>query len=351
MARRKITVSAVGAVAAAAALNLTGPVLGRTVSFSVNGTVDVASQTSNFAAATLRYHCGFPLVGSQPVVAAVAGNTPPVIEVGRPVPSSVLSVQATFPSRAMWGLNLLGVAAFDGSAAMNSDIHAPQGDIPEKVALNVPRVGVPSSGSMTVSAAGSTPSVTFSQIGSGELDAGAVTMHLQGYTANGSRGLPFDVSCDLDSGQSGVVATFAITVAGPSSTAPSSSATQLPSSPSGVASHPATPSSGSNSGGTTSGTTVPASSTSTSSASAGGAAIAPVSTSDTGATGSAVPTDSAPALAAAAHASTVGASDSAAASAAVDKGAAVTDWLLVACALLLVGATGIFVAARLNRRT
>lgn len=214
-----------GVMVATAAL--AAPALGRIFSFPLDDTVNVASQTPNSSAATLRYHCGFPLIGSQPMVATVQWNTPPVIEVGRPVPGLALSVQAAIPNQVVWGLNVIQVASFDGSADVSSHILAPQGDIPEKVTLAVPKTGVPRSGSMTVPAAGSTPVVTFGQTGAGTVSAGAVTMHLRGYTAGGSPKQPFDVDCTLDPGQNAVVATFDITAAAPSS-APSSSAAQAP---------------------------------------------------------------------------------------------------------------------------
>lgn len=330
----------VGATAALAA-----PTLGRILSFPLDDTVNVASQASNSSAVTLRYHCGFPVIGSQPMVATVQWNTPPVIQVGRPVPSLALSVQAAIPDQVVWGLNFIQVASFDGSADVDSDIRAPQGDIPEKVTLAIPRTEVPSSGSMTVPATGNTPVVTFGQAGAGTVNAGAVTMRLHGYSSSGSPKSPFDVSCTLDRGQSAVVATFDITPA----SAPSSSAAQAPPSPSGAASHPATPGSGSASGSKASGVGGPASgangpsASSTSSAEAG----ASLSTSGTGpAPGSTAPTDSAPVPAAAVHASTANASDSTQA----DKGTAVTDWLLVALALLAAGSAGLFAASRLKKR-
>lgn len=339
-----------GVVAATTAL--AAPTLGRILSFPLDDTVNVASQAWNSSAVTLRYHCGFPYIGSQPMVATVQWDTPPVIQAGRPVPSLALSVQAAIPNQVVWGLNLIQVASFDGSADVNSDIHAPQGDIPEKVTLAIPRTDVPSSGSMTVPATGNTPVVTFGQTGAGTVSAGAVTMHLHGYTAGGSPKQPFDVSCTLDPGQSGVVAAFDITAAGAPSSAPSSSVAQAPPpSPSGAASHPAAPSGASASGskasgtaGSTSGANAPSNSSSSSSSAGAGA---PLSTSGTGAaSGSAAPTDSAPVLAAAVHASTADASDSAQA----DKGAAVTDWLLVVFALLVVGSAGVFTASRLKKR-
>lgn len=82
------------------------------------------------------------------------------------------------------------------------------------------------------------------------------------------------------------------------------------------------------------------------SSSSSAAAGASLSTSDTGAAGSATLTDSDPVLAAAVHASTADASDSAPA----DRGAAVTDWLLVAFALLVVGSVGLVAASRLKKR-
>jgi len=348
--RRRITVLSLVAAVVAATAALAAPTLGRILSFPLDDTVNVASQASNSSAVTLRYHCGFPGIGPQPMVATVQWNTPPVVQVGRPVPSLALSVQAAIPNQVVWGLNFIQVASFDGSADVDSDIRAPQGDIPEKVTLAIPRTEVPSSGSMTVPASGNTPVVTFGQAGAGTVDAGAVTMHLHGYSSSGSPKSPFDVSCTLDRGQSAVVATFNITPASAPSSAPSSSAAQAPPpSPSGAASHPATPGSGSASGSKASGVGGPTSGANGPSASStsGAEAGASLSTSGTGpAPGSTAPTDSAPVLAAAVHASTANASDSAQA----DKGAAVTDWLLVALALLAVGSAGLFAASRLKKR-
>lgn len=345
LTRRKITVlTVVAAVGAATAL--ASPVVGRILSFPLDDTVKAAAQAPNSSAVTLRYHCGFPVIGSQPMLATVEWNTPAVVQVGRPVPSLALSVQATISSQVVLGLNVTGVATFDGSADVNSVVRAPQGDISEKVTLNIPRAKVPSSGSMTVPADGSTPVVTFDQAGPGQVSAGAVTMHLRGYSAGGSPGSPFDVGCTLDPGQSDVVATFDITAAGVPSSASSNSTTQAPASPSGTPSHQPTSSGASTS--TASGAaapTPPANATSASSVEA----IAPLSTSGGGTAGSAAPaasTDPTPALAAVEHASTAGAS----AAGSTDKGMAVTDWLLITCALLVAGAAGVFAASRLKKR-
>lgn len=348
-ARRRITALTLVAGVVVAATTLAAPTVGRILSFPLDDTVNVASQAANSSAVTLRYHCGFPVIGSQPMVAAVQWNTPPDIEVGRPVPSLALSVQAAIPDQVVWGLHFIQVASFDGSADVNSDVHAPQGDIPEKVTLAIPRTGVPSSGSMTVPATGNTPVLTFGQAGAGTVGAGAVTMHLRGYSTGGSPKPPFDVSCTLDRGQSAVVATFDITAPSTPSGTPSNSTAQAPPpSASGAASHPVTPSSVSASASKASGMAGPTSGANAPSASSSSSAEAgaSLSTSDTGAAGSEAPTDSAPVLAAAVHASTADASDSIKA----DKGAAVTDWLLVAFALLVVGSAGLFAASRLKKR-
>ncbi|ACU74722.1 hypothetical protein Caci_5864 [Catenulispora acidiphila DSM 44928] len=330
---RKITEVTVVAVAAVGAAGLARP---------------VASQASD-SSATLRYHCGFPVIGVQSVVAEVAWTIPPTVQVGQPMASSVLSVRATIPPQVVLTLRLRGAASLSGTADIDSAINAPQGVVADKATLTVPKVSVPALGSMTVSASGKTPPVSLSQAGSAHFDAGAIAMHLRGYTVGGSPEAPFDVDCTLDRGQSDVVATFEIAAAAPTSSATSSSVAQTPtSSISSTAQQPAA-SSASSSGGaavvsSSAAATVPTRRESVPSASSV-EAIAPLTTSDSAATGSAVPTDSVPA--AAEHATS---GTDAAASPTADKGAAVTDWLIVACALLAAGGAGVFTTSRLKKR-
>ena len=323
VSRHKITVAA-AIVASAAATNLAGP-----------------ARASDSPGVTLRYHCVFSLLDTQPVVVVVEYGTPAAVEVGQPVASQPFSVRATFSRTLLSGLGFVGVAGFDGSADVASDIRGPQGDIRKKVTLDVPKTGVPSSGSLTVAASGNTPVVTFDQAGTAEVRAGSVTFHLHRYYANGFPAAPLSLDCTLDGGQSDVMATFAIAAAASASSTPSSSTAQTPPSQAVVSSHPTTPSSVSASA------TAHAQGSDTAPGSSI-AALGPLSASDTATTGSAVPADTGPAASTAPAAAEL--HTDAADGPLVDRGAAVTDWLLVACALVAAGGAGVFGAARLNKR-
>lgn len=334
-------------VAVAVATDLMAPLVGRSFVFPWGDAVSAAA-APNSSAVTLRYHCGFPVIGSQPMVALVEWDTPPSVQVGRPVPGVALSMQATVSPQAVLGLKALSVISFDGSADVNGDIRAPQGDVPEKIALNVPKAGVPSSGSMTIPAAGTTPVVSFDRAGPASVSVGGVTMHLQGYGVGGVRLLPFDVGCTLDAGQSGIVASFDITLGGP----PSATSSQVWSSPSSGPSQSHGPSSASASS-PASNSSAPASVPSSATASApsgnrpsgSGAApiieaIAPPSTSDTVAAGLTVPADSTPTTTPPVVARPTD----------TKSGVDVVDWLVLAGALLVAGTAGVLGASWLEKR-
>jgi hypothetical protein len=190
--------------------------------------------TSNGAVAgqvpvILQYSCKLPVVGGTAVTATVGWPSGlQTTTVDTRTPSLPVEVAGTVAPAARTVVSLARIEWIEGTADVSAELMAPQGDISEKVKLTVPRTNVSTgSGPLTVPASGSIPSVLLSQTGQAKVVVGAVVIHLATLTASGAlSGLGnISLSCTLDSGQTGVVASLQI-VPSASSAAPSSSTAQ-----------------------------------------------------------------------------------------------------------------------------
>lgn len=183
---------------------------------------------------TLQYTCSFPLIGSQPMTASVVWNGAATHQVNQSTPNIPMTVSATFSPETVDTLNLVGATSVHGTAAAAGEVVAPQGEIDRTIALTVGKTAVPTSGSLTVIAAGTLPSVVFTQTGSGEVKVGnTFTLSFTPETASGGQTIlgAVNTSCTLDQGQTGVIAAFEIL---PATTATPSSVSSSASSPSAV---------------------------------------------------------------------------------------------------------------------
>ncbi|WP_372463825.1 DUF6801 domain-containing protein [Streptomyces pinistramenti] len=170
---------------------------------------------------TLHYTCSYPLIGDQPMTASVVWNASHTHVVGRPTPRSPISTSATVSSTITQSLRMAGAATVEGTAAVNAVVASPQGEIPISMRLKVPVTKVPGSGSLTVKASGTLPSLVFHRPGAGKAIVGGIAMHILPRDASGGE-TPLgkvDSSCGLNSGQDGVLASFTIRPVEPSPTA------------------------------------------------------------------------------------------------------------------------------------
>jgi hypothetical protein len=202
-----------------AALLMTGCALGLTASGAAAGQVPIV----------LQYSCQLPLVGGQSLTTTFVWpsglQTATVDTRTRSLP---VAVTGTVASAARIVVSFASIEWIEGTADVSAEILAPQGDISENVKLTVPRTNVSTgSGPLTVPASGLIPSVLLSQTGQAKVIVGTVVIHLATLTASGALSVlgNINVSCTLEPGQTGVVASLQILPVA-SSAARSSSAAQ-----------------------------------------------------------------------------------------------------------------------------
>lgn len=177
----------------------------------------------------LQYSCQLPIVGGTPLTATfVWPSALQTATVDTRTASLPVQVEGTVGSAARTVVSFAAVKWIQGTVDISAEVMAPQGDIAENAKLAVPRTDVSTgSGSLTVPASGLIPSVLLSQTGQAQVVVGAVVIHLATLTASGALSIlgNLNLSCTLDSGQTGVVSSLQILPAA-SSTARSSPAVQ-----------------------------------------------------------------------------------------------------------------------------
>ncbi|MFE6894833.1 DUF6801 domain-containing protein [Streptomyces sp. NPDC057694] len=173
---------------------------------------------------SLRYTCPFPVIGDEPMTASVVWDASHTHVVGRPTPLQPIRTAATVGSGVVRSLRFVGAATVEGTAEVHAVVAAPEGNLPVTVRLKVARTAVRDSDALTVPASGTLPSFVFHRSGPAKIIVGAIDLHLTPRNADGDETLAgkIDTSCDLNSGQSGLLATFKVV---PASTGPSASGT------------------------------------------------------------------------------------------------------------------------------
>ncbi|MER5518519.1 DUF6801 domain-containing protein [Streptomyces sp. NPDC002763] len=188
---------------------------GRTVAASAAGVVlVVAPGTANAAAAprTFQYTCAFGALSGQPMTASVVWDDSDTHVVGRPTPRLPVSASATVGALIPQTLRVAGATSLAGTAKVTAVVAAPQGNVPVTVPMDVPVTQIPSSGSMTVPANGTAPSLTFTKAGTADIVVGAIDMSITPRQADGSTTMlgTVNASCSADSGQDKVLSSFRI---------------------------------------------------------------------------------------------------------------------------------------------
>ncbi|MFD9124073.1 DUF6801 domain-containing protein [Kitasatospora sp. NPDC059571] len=193
----------------------------------VAGGLGTGTAAAQPARPTLRYTCTFPTIGGQPITARISTDIPTSLAVGESSPAFAINAAATVDATFTLGLRyVLGVRIMEGSLDAETDVAAPQGTIRVPVHLTITRTSVPAAGSFDIPATGTAPRLTFTEPGSARITAGDFTLHLVPEDANGnltSLGR-VTVPCTLNTGQSNVVSSFALTAA-PTTTGPAAPGT------------------------------------------------------------------------------------------------------------------------------
>ncbi|MFD2420334.1 DUF6801 domain-containing protein [Amycolatopsis pigmentata] len=200
------------------------------------------SAAANPGGVTLHYSCSLPPF---PVQIALTGqvtwNAPESLPVGRATPAYDFDITATVDASATRLAQFVGVAAAEGTVDGAVVVRAPEGDIPVSKSESVPLIPIPASGPIIIHATGTTPSLVFHRPGLVTIVLNPVlAVHMDLKSADGSPA-PIshaDVSCALDPGQNGSVASIEIAPAAAGPT-PARTSTTAPPTPTRSESAPA----------------------------------------------------------------------------------------------------------------
>ena len=213
-----------------------------------------AASSAQAATLTQNYQCKYPLIGVQPLTVAIDAAIPSSWEAGEPTDAFVINAVATAGGSTAGAMQLIGAQTLEGTAKAAAAITLPSGT---RLPLNVP-VGIANwtkSGDsvpnpLVLNAQGSTPSLTFDDLGTASVAVNNINLNLTARNAAGQAiplrpvttdvdGKPvtpsdsdpgtFDAPCKLVAGQSTSLATFSITPNGAQS-----SDSQAPSAPSNL---------------------------------------------------------------------------------------------------------------------
>lgn len=164
---------------------------------------------------TLRYQCrlsGIP--AAEGVTMLLDWSAASSVPVGQGTPiTTVHGMATTMDSTATNVLHLVGAATVEGTLNATGVVHAPEGDFPVTVPVQVPPTKVPASGPITITGNGSTPVFVFHRPGHATITADSgFTVHIMPRDGSGNANLgAYDASCALDSGQNNVLTSFDIT--------------------------------------------------------------------------------------------------------------------------------------------
>ncbi len=185
-----------------------------------------AASPAQAASLSLNYTCSYPLIGAQPLKVDIDAGIPATIPVNEPSGAFDITATATTGGNTWTGLNLVGAKTIEGAATAAAQVAAPGGlNLPVNVPITIGKTDVPATNQpLTLTATGQTPSLTFTQEGSGTITVGNLNLNMTARDASGtpinlppvgtdSDGDPgtFDVACTPDAGQNQTLATFTVT--------------------------------------------------------------------------------------------------------------------------------------------
>lgn len=194
-----------------------------------------ASQAEAGPAPIVRqFMCPLPIIGTQSMTLSVVPPALDTATVGVPTPRLPITATATFAAAARTVVSFLGAEWAEGTGVMTGEVDTPQRQAKASVPFTVPRTDIATgSGPLSVSGSGTLPAMTFSRPGDGEVLVTGLTVHFSLLTSGGGQTWlsPFNITCDLASGQSSAVASFrilSVAAAAPSPKATRSTATSSP---------------------------------------------------------------------------------------------------------------------------
>ncbi|WP_181772925.1 DUF6801 domain-containing protein [Amycolatopsis pittospori] len=159
----------------------------------------------------LSYTCPFPLIGLQKLDVAIKADFEVPTAPGGTLTTSGLTITVAVPDKAARGLNLVGAATIEGTAAAGVTlVNGDANPLPVRIPLNVAKTDIPQTGGFSPVATGSVPTVTLAKPGKTTLTVGDFTTRLTPKKADGSfTGLgSFTSDCTLDPGQDPVLLSF-----------------------------------------------------------------------------------------------------------------------------------------------
>ncbi|WP_410663885.1 DUF6801 domain-containing protein [Amycolatopsis sp. lyj-84] len=159
----------------------------------------------------LSFTCPFPLIGLQKLDVNIKADFEVPTAPGGTLSTSGLTITVNVPDKATRGLNLVGAATIEGTAAAGVTlVNGDANPFPVRIPLNVAKTGLPPSGTFSTVATGSVPTVTLAKPGKTTLTVGDFTTRLTPKKADGSfTGIgSFTSDCTLDPGQDPVLLSF-----------------------------------------------------------------------------------------------------------------------------------------------
>ncbi|MFE4515316.1 DUF6801 domain-containing protein, partial [Kitasatospora sp. NPDC056783] len=165
---------------------------------------------------TLHYTCS-ALVISVPADITVTADVPASMEVGRPSPRFTVRGTAWVDESFTQYAYALGATSVDGSILAHGTVVAPEGTIPQDVPLSIVRTAIPASGSFSLTATGTAPSVTLSRPGPGKITIEGFTVRVTPRNASGAPTWvgPIGGDCSLNPGQDNALQALDVTAPPP----------------------------------------------------------------------------------------------------------------------------------------
>ncbi|GAA3209232.1 DUF6801 domain-containing protein [Actinocorallia longicatena] len=180
------------------------------------GLLGVMGAASPAAAADLDldFSCNFPIVGVQPVKTHISIPIPAEIEVGQPTGKLPITAVSTINEDTVSGMGLVGGKSLEGKGTSTANITAPTINLNPAIPVSIDPTPVPESGTLNVTAVGSSPSLTFPQVG--DIKITVTKLELGPMILRDAAGAPiqlvegsdtFNAECTIPGGQNTVLAT------------------------------------------------------------------------------------------------------------------------------------------------
>ncbi|MEU6040613.1 fibronectin type III domain-containing protein [Actinomadura sp. NPDC047616] len=140
---------------------------------------------------SLDYRCDYPLLGLQDVrVQMTVDNIPDNPKVNEEIKGLPITAKATIPAATVEGLRTINAAKLTGFATAEAVVTQPGFPAPNiapRVGFDPPTVDIPTSGDFTINTKGTSPSLSFTKAGWGEINVGNLTLRVTPLDASGQQ--------------------------------------------------------------------------------------------------------------------------------------------------------------------